>query len=247
MKSKKVIVIPDMHVPFHDKTVWRVIQNSIKLLGKGDEVVIIGDFADCYSISSHPKGPGKPSFLQEITAVNRELDKLSKLTDERGVKVMYVEGNHEERLPRYLTKNAPDLFGCVDNESLFRIWERGWCWTPYRHSYTIGKMDFTHDYRYCGKNAARQTLEAYGNNICFGHTHRGTVVYTGSKCGGTHVALNVGWGGDLKAIEYMHTRKPINEWQHGFGYVFFEPNGNCHAHFIPIVDGRAVVEGEIIK
>lgn len=245
--SKRVLVIPDMHFPYHDMTVWKLILKACATLGKGDEVVIIGDFADFYRVSSHSKAPGRLSFEEELDSVNGGLDDLEAVQKRRGFRVTYVEGNHEYRLERYLTEKAPDLFGLVKCRKLFRISERGWKYVGYRKGYKVGKMYFTHDMGRSGKNAAMQSLQDYGGNLCIGHTHRGAVVYAGTVRGDTHVCLNVGWGGDLSQIDYMHEKKALREWQHGFGIVDFDARGNCLAQFIPVINKSVCFDGKVIK
>jgi len=243
---RKVLVIPDMHVPYHDEDVWELILLAIQRT-KPTHVVIIGDFADFYKVSSHSKDPArKISFEGEVDAVNEELDRLESITSRIGAKVIYCEGNHETRLSRHLTEKSPQLAAMITCRKLFKISARGWQWVPYRKCTKIGKMYFTHDLDRAGKNAAAQALVDFGGNVTIGHTHRGCTTYLGTVRGESHVCLNVGWGGDLDAIDYKHSARAKREWQHGFGFIYVENNGNCHAHFIPIVDDACVVDGKYL-
>lgn len=237
------IVIPDMHVDYHDRVVWNTILKVASVL-RPHNAVIIGDFADCYSVSFHPKTPGRrASFEDEVLAVNRELDRLDDICLQR---VVYCEGNHEFRLQRYLAGVAPSLYGLMTVPDLFRIEQRGWEWVPYRKWIKIGKIAYSHEVGESGKYSAARTLDAFGNNIVFGHSHRGGVAYGGTVDGDKHVALNVGWGGDADAVDYMHSAK-TRDWQHGFGWVEQDASGSGWCSFIPIINGKCVVRGQVFS
>ena len=240
MSKQTIFVIPDTHVPFHDQAAWNETLGCIDKVNPWG-VVIIGDFADFYSISSHTRNPDRKHQLrEEVAAVNRELDVLASVF--KGP-VCFIEGNHEDRLRRYLWDRAPEMFGVVDTTSLFKLWERGWKHVPYRQSLKIGKVTYKHDYGgKAGKYAAEQSLEGFGGNLVIGHTHRGKVTYLGEgrPDGSPHFCLNVGWLGDLEQMDYVDPDKVRRDWQTGFGLVHYL-RGYARAEFIPIVRGRALL------
>lgn len=239
MKYKSILVVPDTHVPFHDVRAWKETLRSIRQIQPWG-VVIIGDFADFYSVSSHSRNPQRKHELhREVKAVNAELDRLAAAYSGP---VCFVEGNHEDRLRRYLWDKAPELFGLVDIPELFKLPQRGWKHVPYRQSLKVGKVTFKHDYGgKAGKYAAEQSLEAFGGNLVIGHTHRGKVTYIGEgrPDGDPHFCLNVGWLGDLEQMDYVDPDKVRRDWQTGFGRVDFNSR-YAYASFHPIVHGRAL-------
>lgn len=235
MSLRSILVIPDTHVPYHDRASWELVLR-VKSKLRPDGTVIIGDFADFWAVSSHTKDPARKASLRaEVRAVNRELDRL-------GRNVVFLGGNHEYRLERYLAERAPELFGLIDCPSLFRIRERGWKWVPYHQHYQLGKVLFTHDLGFSGKNASSQTLDAAGTCVVFGHTHRGGLAYGGTVRGEHRVAMNVGWLGDFSKIDYMHRAK-TRHWQHGFGWITMNQKGLAWMQFCAIVGGKVVVNG----
>lgn len=237
-----VMVIPDTHVPFHDVAAWELVLKVRQSLDP-DKVVFIGDFADFFSISSHSKDPTrKQSLAAEVEQVNAELDKVTAKKE-----VFFLEGNHEDRLRRYLQDKAPELFGLADTKSLFKIKDRGWRFVQYKDYIRIGKVAFTHDVGRSGKYGAFHSLTDFGGNIVFGHSHRGCVVYQGEMRGKQHFALNVGWLGDLTKMDYMHKARAERDWQLGFGIVRIEENGLGHGQFVPIIKGTCVVDGKLYK
>lgn len=239
-KLANILVIPDSHHPYADARAAALALAVAKHL-KPQIIVFIGDFVDCYAISAHEKDPARSGRLQqEVDTARKELHKYDGLSDSR----VLLEGNHEFRLLRYLGTRAPELYGLVEMHELLGLQRREYI--PYRRVHTIGKMAFSHDFGYAGKTAAQQSLEAYGGNICFGHTHRGAVVYDGNTRGERHVALNVGWLGSLKHIDYMHTAQ-TRAWQHGVGLVQQDSRGTSYASFMPFVRGTCNVLGTQVR
>lgn len=244
----RILVIPDCHHPYADALAWGTCLAAAAAL-RPDCAVIIGDFPDCYAVTSHVRDPRRRRPQQmawELGCANEEADRLSAIGLDR---VEYVEGNHETRLTRFIAEHAPELDGLAGltvREQL-RVDARGWGWTPYKESLQIGEMSFTHDVERCGVNTARQSLQDYGHNITIGHSHRAAVAYAGTTAGKTHVGLNVGWLGDYSSVDYRHRDMARRDWQHGFGWITQTSDGVSWAQFIPIISGRCVVDGQLVS
>jgi len=240
---KSILAIPDVHVPYHDKKAWALMLRVVKAV-KPDHVVIMGDFMDCYSVSSFPRNPARVSHLKaEFDASNRELDKLTELVDGR---VTYLEGNHERRIARYVEQKACELHGMVSLWDGLFVADRGWRWVPYREHVIMGKLAFAHDIGHSGPRAVQQSLDAMGHNLVIGHTHRAGIAYGGTVKGEHRVAMSCGWLGDVTKVDYMH-RARTRDWQHGFGWVRQAENGDSWLSFIPIIAGRCFLEGSTFK
>lgn len=212
---------------------------------KPDEIVVLGDFADFYSVSSHSKSPDRTRKLEEeAAAVNRRLSQLDELG---AASKFYVAGNHEDRLDRYLADKAPELHGLVNFEQLFKLTERGWHVTPYKRSLKRGKLTITHDAGNAGAVAHTKALDAFQGNVVIGHTHRMAVSYVGNARGKTHVGAMFGWLGDVEAVDYLHQIQAQRAWHLGFGIGYQEPNGVIHLQPVPMIEYRCVVEGKLFK
>lgn len=241
---KKIIVCPDAHHPYVDKKAWNCFLSALKEV-RPDVLVIIGDFVDLLSVSSHAKkASDEKKLAKEIAAGNKALDQICALNIPR---VVYIFGNHESRLARYLNANAPELDELLTLEEKFRLKERGIEYVKYGDFLRIGKMAFTHDVGRVGVNTARQSLQDFGDNICVGHSHRASTVYSGSVEGKTHVGLNVGWLGDYNAIDYRNRHTAKREWQHGFGLVYQDKKGVSYCNFVPIINGSCIVDGKLVN
>jgi predicted phosphodiesterase len=244
MQLEKWLIIPDCHVPFHDRRAFALMLRAAKKLGIKN-AAILGDFADFYSVSSHPKPPGRVKDLKwETDQVHTSLDEIEEVITG---KKEYVQGNHEERLERYLTDKAPELFSTVKFEKIMRLKERGWKYTPYRSHTKIGRLFLTHDCGKVGRLAHVDAMNAFQGNVVIGHTHRLGYAVEGNVKGKPHVGAQLGWLGDFEQVEYMHKIRAARDWVHGFGIAYVEGNGNVHLTPVPIVGGKVLAEGKLIR
>ncbi len=238
-----ILFVPDCHIPNHDEKAWGLMLRVAMSL-KPKHIVILGDFADGETLSAHPATkPGEKDFSVELEAVKQCLNQLDSLGAENKI---YIEGNHEFRLDRYLMERAPGLFYCIDWRALLELVIRGWNWVPYRKSTRIGKLNLTHDTGTAGMNAHRSSAAAFGGSVVIGHTHRMSYEVKGRFDGTPYVAAMLGWLGDSeKAASYMHEAK-ASDWVKGFGIGYLEPQtGIVHLQPVPIVNGRCVVNGKL--
>lgn len=242
--TTRIMVCPDAHHPYADRLAWQTFLAAAREW-RPDRLIIIGDFADCLSVSFHPKDPSRRVGLKdELGAVNTELDAVERL---RIPSVDFMLGNHELRLQRYLWERASELYGLIEIGDLLRIKERGWNVVPYRESLQIGKLHFAHDVGRCGKHTASQSLADYGHSIVVGHSHRAATIYGGTVHGERQVAMNVGTLIDISTVDYRHRAMAAREWQHGFGVIHMTGDGVGWCSFVPILDGRCVVDGRVIS
>ena len=240
---KRILFIPDTHVPFHNKTAFNLVMRMAKKV-KFDRVVILGDFADFYEVSFHAKTLiRRPGFVSEVKSVNGCLDQIDKL----GIKEKdYVAGNHEYRLDRYLAQKAPEIADLPGHSvpDLFRLKERGWGFTPYQKALRVGKLWITHDEGTSGPLACIRARSTFEGNVVIGHCHAMTVAYQGNARGETHVGASFGWLGNAASVDYMHQVK-ARKWVTGVGVGLMEPNGVVHLQPVPIIKNKMVVFGQL--
>jgi hypothetical protein len=238
------LFIPDTHVPYEDKRAFRLML-KVAADWRPDALYVGGDFSDCYTVSAHSKDPARGRLLrQEVGAVNRRLDQLDAL---EAREKHFIEGNHEDRLSRYLADKAPELFGLVSIPELFKLEQRGWTFTPYKQSRRAGKISITHDCGDAGAYAHYKALDTFQGNVVINHTHRLGITYVGNARGKSHVGAMFGWLGDVRRVDYMHRVKALRAWHLGFGVGYQEPGGVIHLQAIPIINYRCVVGGVLYK
>jgi hypothetical protein len=247
MRSKlkrlhRLLLIPDCHVPYEDKKAFELMLRGGRSF-EPDTVIVGGDFGDCYPISSHSKDPRRRSDLEyEVHRIRERLAQVAALAPNR----VFLEGNHENRLERYLMDKAPELFGLIKIPELFHIHKLGFHFVPYKTSFRFGKVWFTHDLGKAGQNAHRAAAADYRSSCVINHTHRMEMSVQGCVEGPPSVAAMFGWLGDFNSVDYMHKAKAKRDWVHGFGVGYMESNGVVHLQPVPIVHGRCVVGGKLI-
>lgn len=245
-KLEKILFISDSHRPYHDKKAAELILKVGKAL-KPDHLIIMGDYADFYSVSSHSKSPDRKYKLkEEIEDVKGGLDDLKSLGAKNNV---FIAGNHCDRLQRYMQDSAPELHKIVTIPKLLELTEKGYKYIPYKSHYKLGKLYVTHDTGTAGRYAHYKSLDSFQSNIVIAHTHRLGYAVEGSASGERHVGCMLGWLGDINEIDYMHKIKATRDWSLGFGIGYLEVStGNVHVQPIPILnDYSCLIEGKIIK
>lgn len=240
-----MLIVPDCHAPYHDKRAWALVMDIAHEF-KPDTLVHLGDLADFYSVSSHSKDPSRAISLKDEIEIVRELrGEMDALGAQRKV---YIEGNHEDRLRRYLADRAPELFGMVSTDDLLELTENGWEFIPYRQSAKVGKVYFTHDTGHGGKYATARALETFQHSVCIGHHHAMQYQVAGDASGKYQVGAQFGWLGDMSQIDYMHKIKVSRLWSLGFGLGYHDlRTGVVFLVPVPIVNYRACVEGRIYE
>jgi len=242
---EKIIFIPDTHVPYHNKKAFQLLLKVIKEV-KPHTVVILGDFADFYSVSSHSKDPGRTNKLQEeVEEVHKAISEIE-VAASTAKRLIYIAGNHEDRLERYIKDKAPELFGVVNIPDILTL-DEFWEYVPYKSYTKVGKLFITHDTGKSGPYAHIQAQAAFQSNVIIGHTHRLGYSIIGNAKDKPHVAAMFGWLGDVNTIDYQHKINSQQNWALGFGIGYKQLNGNVFVFPIPIVDYSCVVEGKLFK
>ncbi len=244
-KLEKILFIPDSHIPYQDKAAFNLMLKAGKTF-KPDHAIILGDFADFYGVSSHSKDPNRAlKLVEEVNDVKDALDQVKSIGAKNNV---FVAGNHEDRLERYLMDKAPELFNFISIPKILDLKAKGFSYTPYKQAYKIGKLNLTHDAGNAGRYAHYKALDTFQHNVIIGHTHRLGYAVEGNAQGERHVAAMLGWLGDVKEINYMHQVKAAKDWTLGFGIGYLDPSsGIVYITPIPIVKGTCLVEGKLIK
>lgn len=212
---------------------------------KPDCVVILGDYADFYAVSSHSKDPKRAFQLEaELEDVKVGLKELESLG---ASEYIYIAGNHEDRLQRYMQDKAPELNHLISIPKVLGLSSR-WEYVPYRSDIRIGKVYATHDVGSAGRNAIFRCLDSYQHSNVTGHTHRLAYVVEGNAAGETKISAQFGWLGDTNEADYMHRMRARKDWALGFGLGYLDENTKAvYLVPVPIVNYSCVVEGKLYK
>jgi hypothetical protein len=211
-----------------------------------DTIVHLGDLADFFSISAHSKDPSRRANLADevraVRAMRRQLDNLGAKTK------LFIEGNHEFRLQRYLQDKAPELFEFVTTDQLLELSANDWKFTPYRESTRLGKLRLTHDVGTTGKYSTARALDTFQHSVAVGHNHAMQYHVAGDATGKYQVGAQFGWLGDLARVDYMHKVKVCRTWSLGFGVGHHEvKTGIVYVVPIPIVGYTCCINGKVFR
>lgn len=229
-KISRWIILPDMQIPYHDEKSLAAVENYIAA-HRWDGWLQIGDFLDFDTISSF--NYGKPRITanrylnEDIEMANEILDWHQNLvrSNNKQAKFVLLEGNHEERVERWLDAN-PQFEGILSVPKMLRLKERGITWVPswsLGETYSIGKAVFSHGL-YTNKYHAEKMVNAWGQSIFYGHTHDMQCVPKAFK---RKDDLIVGQSiGCLCEYEQTWMKGKPTNWQQGFMVLHVMPNGN---------------------
>jgi hypothetical protein len=243
------LIIPDCHFPYADQRAYDLMLKVAKDVKDLKEVVILGDYADFYAVNAHGKHPKfKHVLTEEVSQVRKELERLAHLFPK--AKRVFIAGNHEHRLERYIYNNAPELFGVVDTPTILGLEDLGYQYVPYaaNQKYAImdSKLYARHEPIGGGVHAASSTVDKAGCSMVFGHIHRIQQYRKVFIDGADHMAACVGWLGDKEhpVMQYLKTHA---QWQQGFGFAHILENGHFHLDIKHLIDYTTYHNGKLYK
>jgi predicted phosphodiesterase len=244
MKLYRRLFWPDTHAPYHDV---KAVEVAL-MIGKEhapQELVIEGDFFDIYCISDYEQDPLKACrVLEEEICEAREL-LFRIVTELNPEKVIFIEGNHEDRITRYLRRHAPKLMGIVSSRSILGI-PKNYVWVPWgpKNKYQAGKLTVTHGTK-ANKHCAAGMAEKFGESVLFGHTHRLQEFTRRTASGRLILGATNGWLGDQdRAAEYV---VDVADWSHAVTAGWFKPGGDFWLQTVRIEKHEAVFNGKFFR
>jgi hypothetical protein len=241
----RVLVLPDLHIPYHDKESTLAAMRCGKDFGC-DTVVLNGDLADFFSISFWEQDPRKRGLKKEIKLVRQFLGALRAAF--KDARIIYKAGNHEERWERYLTVKAPELLG-VPEFDLSRVYELDY-WDEdedgrkvlkkgplgiepmigEKRPVRLGSLNLLHGHEYGNAvtnpvNPARGLfLRSKAFAMC-SHYHQSSY-HSESTVEGKNIAC---WS--TGCLCDMHPEfQPLNKWNLGFALVEVAESGKFDVH-----------------
>lgn len=227
------IVINDLHVPFHDNKLLTLFYSFLKDL-KPDNLIINGDFLDCFALSSFDKAPGRgKTLLEEVKVGKKILSHIRSLIPR--AKIFYLEGNHEFRMKRYLLKQAPELFdvleisipSLLDLKGFHIEYVDGGDDSSWQDTYLKLGDIFVGHFKRVNKHSgmtAKALVEDKGVSVVQGHVHRAGVFNKTLMTGEVLTGIENGCMCDLNP---SYIRNP--NWQHAITVIH-----NGKAQLIPI-------------
>jgi len=243
--SRETGVLCDVHAPFHalyrseSGELYGPYMTALQYLKDRNcgTVLLNGDFMDCYQLSRHEKIEKKRDFFWELDVTRGLLLHLRQYFGDN-VRIIYREGNHEERLPRLLATKLPELHGLTSIPELLRLSELGIEWVGERDRIRVGSLWIDHGHEWFGSggvNPARAYRMKAGDNVMVGHVHRTTYDNFKRPLDGT---LYAGWSVGCLCDLNPHYA-PRNAWNHGCAVVTLFDDGEF------MVDNRIIFNNRI--
>jgi predicted phosphodiesterase len=209
---------------------------------KPDTIYINGDWADMYSISRFDKNPErvlKYCLRNESTEVHNSLVEIRNAVG-WGCEIIYIKGNHEARLVKYLWKR-PELLNIVSIPELFCLKELD---IRYEEDCVkSGKFMIYHGtvVRQDASYTAKAEFLKNGCSGISGHTHRDGK-YTKRNRSGNFVWYENFCMCDLNA-EYI---EGIANWSQGWS-VLHTVNRRQYVEQVVVINHRYVYSGKEYK
>lgn len=186
--------LTDQHIPYsHSKALSQ--STLLTHLLQPDIVVLGGDLFDAYSLSRYDKNPRNrlSNFCIEISRTRRYLEELR--AGLPSSKIVYLGGNHEARITKYLSRNAAALatLPSLEVPALLDLKTLDIKYYPPGSNFRFRSLTFTHGWliRKSAAMSARAMCDVIGTSVACGHSHRmGMVRYT--RGGKVHHAIESG-------------------------------------------------------
>lgn len=257
---QRYIVTPDKHVPFHDLSAWRCVIKAIGIV-KPHGYIDLGDFWEGLSTSHWQwKKKKRPPLDYQLAMVDEDLkvannwmDDIDEALDKANVKdKRYITGNHDDWIDRLVEENphlertkSPRGPGYLFADA-FDLRKRGYKVHPIGEYVRIGKLYYYHGHHHGGIHHAKNHLLKLGVSVMYGHWHD-IQEHSITHVDGQKAAWSIGC---LKSLRYDEGnewlgRRPVN-WGHAFAIVDYWDGGHFNVQVHRIIDGKCVVNGEIV-
>ena len=190
--TRNILVVGDCHVEETQDLSRFELLGKLIVQEKPEDIVLIGDFLTLNCLSAWDKDKRKKMegkrYVSEIAAGNKALDlmmadmlklqKKQRKNKEKQYKpnLIFIEGNHEDRLTRYLDYD-PTFEGAIGVRKDLKLDERGFEWVDYRDYKYINDIGFTHIPHntvapIAGKYHIHRATDCTVKSVVYGHTHK---------------------------------------------------------------------------
>ena len=255
----KLLIVGDLQMPHHDPRAVRAMLHFARDF-KPDITIDLGDLLDFGYLAQKSlwRAEANPErILNDLDAAYEYLHALEKVSK----RVVFIEGNHEDRLRKYILENAPSLSVLADEDgplNLHALLTRGGrklsrteIVGPYGEAFVYESIVFKHGDSHA-KNAAATELADEGSSGVSGHVHRFAMA-TRTDRKGAHAWYSNGCLCHIKGPNmppgYRGGETRVRNWQQGFIYGYVTPredaadSGNFNLYPVVITDGRFTVNG----
>lgn len=256
MKLVKCAYIPDAHVPYHSQGAVDVMLKWLEYSHGNkpyDYIIVLGDFFDFNGFKTHKKTTREMNA--DIKTIQEELETGAAILQEirtivgKRTTIYFIEGNHEDRLNRYVADKCPELLNMLDVRSMVDTPKLNLQFYPYATKQTIRvpytKIFVSHAGLSGAKNFADTNIIKGFETLVTGHTHRMQFIRTKSLGGREIHSISPGWLGDGTHPIFDY-KKNLDQWTHGIleSHTIDKVN---YFDLIPISNGKIYKSGVYLE
>ena len=211
MNQNLIYYIADLHIPYENKP---AVRKALEEIAKERPVKVVlgGDIVDFYAISHFRKDPARANQLQ--SELNQYHNFMKKLRTVHKGALIYIIGNHERRMEKYLMEN-PELYTLdvlkienilgKDKYNMFITYEHQHHGFMFKHGTAVNQYN------------ANKELVKYGVSGISGHKHNHNVASRTDR-NGSHILISSPCLCDFTQADYVHDPN----WQTGFVKLIFK-------------------------
>ena len=210
MKNSRILVISDMHIPYHHKDSFAFLK-EIKKQFKPDSVVNIGDSLDFHAISMHDSNPDLYSAGHELKEARKYIKELESVFPE----VTEVDSNHSSLVYRRALKYGMSKEFLKDYGDF--LGTKKWKWVDDLTLTMSNKQRcfFTH-----GRSAdVLKTSQAMGMSCVQGHYHTKFVISWWANPDNLFFGMNVGCLINQKSMAFAYAKNFKTRFILGCGVI----------------------------
>lgn len=226
-KSWTTVFLGDLHYPYVD---WWALAHALAVCQRYPvaRVILLGDVIDAECLASFEecaKSAAQERLGSELGFVPRLIRHLR--TTLGKPEIIYVLGNHEDRVRRTLAKKVPGLTGLLTYQDLLRKASRQDLpdqVVPRDRWYDLRGLYALHGFwvRSEAGMTARKHVERLGASLIVGHSHRGGVYYR--QVGAQTLR---GYENFCLCTTEVPGASPLENWQQGFS-ILEHTGGEVH-------------------
>lgn len=239
LEGKRILGLFDIHCPYHNIPALSAAIKWGKTVDP-DTILLGGDVIDCHQLSDYVKDVDKRSFATELQIFS-ELIAVIRLQFPKA-KIVFKEGNHEERYDRFLAQKAGELKGIPEFilENIIRKRIGDVDYIGQKRIIKAGDLNIIHGHEFKGGistpvNIARGLFLKAKVSCMQGHNHASSEHSESDMNGKLTTTWSVGCLSELHPA-YM----PLNKWNHGFSFIEIGDNGTFQ------VQNKRIHKGEVL-
>jgi len=254
-RFEKHLFLGDFHIPDHNQKILPVLLKFIKDL-KPDYIYLLGDVLNLTHASKYPPISKVPTPGEEIIQARKVIFEIAGIArkENKKVKIYWLEGNHSERLTKYIYRNASALTDITDEygdliitiPNIFKLKEHGITWIPSNVTKRVGEIDVEHgDISRCKAGyTAQAMIDKRGRCVIMGHSHKVALIAR-NQDGDIKFGWEIGCLANLQPTPNW-TYKP--DWSNGLGVGIYDRKEKIlHPISILFQKNQFYFEGKVYK